>query len=82
MIKKEHVNAVLIDDDDFMEDEWNQEYDQLADTELLIAMYSDVIFTSPSIMYDKEPEIASAMAENGLLTNNITEINGIHGIVR
>ena len=27
MIMKEHVDAVLIDDDDFMEDEWNQEYD-------------------------------------------------------
>ena len=50
MLQKEHVNAVLIADDNFMEDEWNQEYDQLANIESVTAMYSDVIFTSPSIM--------------------------------
>ena len=38
-------------------------------------MYSDFVFTSLSVMYDKEAEIASTMAENGLLTNNITEID-------
>ena len=40
-------------------------------------MYSDIIFTSPSVMYDKEAKVASTMAENGLLTNNITEINNM-----
>ena len=67
--------AVLIDDDDFMEDEWNQKYDPLADIKLLTVMYLDVIFTGPSVMYNKEAEVASAMAENGLLTNTITEID-------
>ena len=65
MIQKEQVNAVLIDD--FMRDEWNQEYDPLADIESLTAMDSDDIFTSPSIMYDKEAEISSTTAENSLL---------------
>ena len=53
----------------------NQEYDSLVDIESIKAIYSDFLFTSPSIMYDKEAEIASTIAENGLLTNIITEIN-------
>ena len=56
-------------------DEGNQEYDLLADIESIKAMYSDFIFTAPSVMYDKEAEIASTMAKNGLLTNDITEID-------
>ena len=69
------MDAVLIDEDDFVEDKWNQEYDPFTDIESLTAMYADVIFTGPSIMYNKEAEVASAMVENGLLTNNITEID-------
>ena len=38
-------------------------------------MYLDVIFISPSIIYNKEAQYACAMAANGLLTNNITEID-------
>ena len=72
MIQKEHVDTVLIDDDNFMKDEWNQEYDPLADIESLTAIYLDVICTGPSVMYNKEAKVASAMAENGLLTNTIT----------
>ena len=75
MIQKEHVDVLLINDGDFMRDEWNWEYDPLADIELIETMYSDFVFTSPPVMYNKEAEIASTMAENGLLTNNITEIN-------
>ena len=80
MIYNEHVDAVLIDDDDFMRDEWNQEYDPLADIESLTAMYLDVIFTSPSTMYDKEAKFASTMIENGLLTNNITKLMRPRGL--
>ena len=69
------MDAGLIDDNNFMRNEWNQEYDPLADIKSLPAMYSDVVFTRPSIMYAKEAEVASTMAENGLLTNNITEID-------
>ena len=29
-------------------------------------MHLDVVFTVPSVMYDKEVECASAMAKNGL----------------
>ena len=75
MIQKEHVDPVLIDDDDFIKDEWNQEYDSLVDIELLKAMYSAVIFIDPSVMYNKEAKVASAMVENGLLINTITEID-------
>ena len=60
-----------------MRGEWNQEYDPLADIEPIRAMYSDFVFTSPSVVYDKEDEIASTMAENGLLMNNITEIDEV-----
>ena len=75
MIHKKHVDAVLIDDDDYMKDEWNQKYDPLAGIESLTAIYLDIIFISPSVMYDKEAEIASTMTENSLLTNNITSID-------
>ena len=69
------TDELLIDDDDFMRDEWNQKYDPIANIESIKAMYSNFIFTGPSVMYNKEAEMASAMAENGLLTNNITEID-------
>ena len=39
-----------IDDIDFMRDEWNQEYDPLADIEFKKAMYTDFIFTGPFVM--------------------------------
>ena len=58
-----------------MRDKWNQEYDLLADIESMKAMYSDFVFIITSVMYNKKAEIASTMAENDLLTNNITEIN-------
>ena len=38
-------------------------------------MYLDFECIRPSVMYDKEAEIASTMAENSLLMNNITEID-------
>ena len=38
-------------------------------------MYSDVIFTSLSVMYDKEAKCASLMTTNGLLTNQFSELN-------
>ena len=38
--------------------------------------------TGPSVMYDKEAEVASAMAENGLLTNAIMEIDEALGLSR
>lgn len=58
-----------------MRDEWNYNYNPLADKKSITAMYLDIIFTSLSIIYDKEAECASAMTENGLFTNNITEID-------
>ena len=75
MIQKEQVDKLLINDDDFMRDEQNQEYDPLANTESIKTMCSHFIFTGPSAMYDREAEIASTMAENGVLMNNITEIS-------
>ena len=71
LIQKEHIDELFIDDDDIIKDEWNQEYDPLTDIELIKAMYLYFVFTSPSVMYDKEAEITSVMAENDLLTNNI-----------
>ena len=61
-----------------MRDEWNQEYDPLADIESIKAMYLNFGFTSPTLMYDKEAEIASTMAENYFLMNNIKEIDEAH----
>ena len=58
-----------------MRDEWNQKYDPLADIESIETIYSYFVFTSPSVMYDKEAEIFSIMEENSLLMNNITEID-------
>ena len=82
IIQKEHVDELLINDDDFMRDEWNQEYNPLADIESIKAIYSNFIFTSPSVMYYKEAEIASTMVEYDLLINNITEINEALGLER
>ena len=62
MIQKQHVDELLINDDNFMRDEWNQEYELLADIELIEAMYLYFVFTSSSVMYDKETEITSTMA--------------------
>ena len=73
MLQKDHVNAVFINDDDMMEDEWNHEYDSLADIESVAAMYTDPVFTSQSIMYDKEAECASMMTD-GVLTNRFEEL--------
>ena len=39
MIQLEHLNELLIYDDDFMRDEWNQEYDPLAGIESIKAIY-------------------------------------------
>ena len=75
MIQKEHVEELLIDDDDFKRDDLNQKYDPLANIESIKTIYSDFVFTSPSIMYDKEAEIASAMTGNGLLMKNRTAID-------
>ena len=36
-------------------------------------MYSYVIFTSPSVKYDKETKIVSVMADNSMFTNHIIE---------
>ena len=56
-----------------MEEEWNHEYDPLADIDSITAMYADPIFTGWSVMYDKEAECASMMME-GLLTNQFKEL--------
>ena len=66
MLQKEHVDAVLIDDDDIMVDEWNSEYDPIADVKSITAMYSDAVFTTLSVIYNKEARCASMMT-NGLL---------------
>ena len=63
ILQKDHVDAVLIDDNDMIEDEWNHEYDSLADIESVAAMYVDPVFTSRSIMYNKEAECASMMTD-------------------
>ena len=57
-----------------MVDEWNSEYDSIVDIESITAMYLDAIFTSPSVMYNKEARCASMMT-NGLLTNQFDELN-------
>ena len=49
-IHKEHVDEILINDDNFMRNEWNYKHDSLANTESITAMYLDVIFISPSNM--------------------------------
>ena len=38
-------------------------------------MYLDFVSTGPSVMYDKQAECASAMAENSLFINNITKLD-------
>ena len=58
-----------------MVDEWNCEYDPMADIEFITTMYSHVIFTSPSVMYNKAAECARTMTTNGLLTNQFPELN-------
>ena len=63
MLQKDHVDYVLIDDNDMMEDEWNHEYGLLADIESVAAMYADPVFTGRSIMYNKEAECASMMTD-------------------
>lgn len=77
MILKERVGEFFINDNDCMRYEWNYKCGPLVDIESIMTMYSDDIFTSPSIMYKKEAEYDSAMAENGLLTNNINKTKGI-----
>ena len=44
MLQKDHVDSVLIDDDDMIEDEWNHEYNLLADIESVIEIYADRIY--------------------------------------
>lgn len=67
MIAKEHLEEDFIGDKDFIEDDWNSEYDPLADIKLITVMYLDVIFNSPSIMYKKEARCVSTMIVRGLL---------------
>ena len=50
MITKEHVETILVNGDDFMEDEYNSEHDLLADIESIMAIYFDAIFNSPSVI--------------------------------
>ena len=58
-----------------MKNEWNCKYDPLVDIESITAIYLNIIFNSPSVMYDKEAECASVMTTNGLLTNQFFELD-------
>lgn len=76
MIPNEQIDIVLIVvDNDFMKNEWNYKYDPLAGIAFIIPMYSNVVFISPSIIYDTEAECAIAMGAKSLLSNNITGID-------
>ena len=65
MITKEHVETILVDNDDFIEDKWNSKYDCLVDIESITVMYYNIIFNSPCGMYDKETECLSTITAIG-----------------
>ena len=48
MLQKEHIDTVLIDDGDIMVDEWNSEYDPIADIESITAMYYHFPLETPT----------------------------------